>query len=110
MASATNVRLLRQQEKRGDIIHRISVWQFTIDIPSVATNSIDVSTAALPGVDPAKDFVLGVRHTDDISHAVIHEFHVGAVDTLHILTHNNTAGPVDPAEMEVQVIIGRMLI
>ena len=108
MATATNVRVLRSEETGGQVFYRVRVYQFSLDIGSVATNSIDVSTATLPGVDPTKDFVLGVQHTDDIAHAVIHEFHIGGVDTMHILTHNNSGGPVDPAPMVVRVIVARL--
>ena len=108
MATATDVRLLRQEEAHNQVFYRIRVFQFQLDIGSVATNSIDISTASLPGVDPALDFVIGVQHTDDIAHAIIHEFHIGGVDVLHILTHNNSGGPVDPAPMTVRVIIARL--
>lgn len=108
MAVATNVRILRQEETHNQVFYRVRVYQFNLDIGSVATNSIDVSTATLPGLNPATDFVLGVQHTDDVAHAVIHEFHIGAVDTMHILTHNNSGGPVDPAPMTVRVIVARL--
>lgn len=108
MATATNVRLLRQEETHGQVFYRVRVYQFTLDVGSVPNNGIDVSTATIPGLEVAKDFVLGVQHTDDISHAVIHEFHIGAPDTLHILTHNNSGGPIDPPTMVVRIIIARL--
>ena len=108
MATATNIRILRQEETHGQVFYRVRIYQFSLDVGSVPNNGIDVSTAALPGLDPTKDFVLGVQHTDDINHAVIHEFHVGGVDLLHILTHNNSGGPIDPAPMTVRIIIARL--
>lgn len=108
MATATNVRLLRQEEANGQVFYRVRVYQFTLDVGSVPNNGIDVSTATIAGLDPTKDFVLGVQHTEDISHAVIHEFHIGAVDTVHILTHNNSGGPIDPPTMIVRLIVARL--
>jgi hypothetical protein len=109
MAAATNIRALRRQEFEDGIYVRITIYQFTLDIPSISGNSFDESTAAIPGLQVSKDIVLGWTHNaEPTAHDIVQEMHVGAADTLHIYSHNSSGSPVDPASVVYRVVIARL--
>lgn len=110
MATATNVRLIRQEEKHGELVQRLRVYTFTLDVGTIGPSSTDTSTATLPGVKFAEDFVLGVKHGSDYDHGLLHELHIGGDDTLHIMTHNTTGGNIDPPSDTWTVIIAKLRI
>ena len=110
MAAATNISILRRQEYKEDFFTRLQVVQFTLDIPSVAGNSYAEDTAAVPGLAVGKDVVLGWTHGSEPIHDLMQEIHVGAPDTLHILSHNSSGSPINPGVTIYRVVVGRLAI
>jgi len=108
MATATNIRLLRRQEFEEGVYIRIQVYQFTLNTASVGGNSYQEDTATIPGLLVGKDLVLGWAHASEPIHDLMQELHVGAADTLHILSHNSSGSPIDPGETIYRVVIARL--
>jgi hypothetical protein len=110
MATATNITVLRRQEFEAGIFVRHTLYQFTLDVPSISGNSFDESTATIAGLLVGKDIVLGFTHTAEPVHDILHELHVGAANTLHILSHNSSGSPIDPGSQVYRVLIGRLYV
>jgi hypothetical protein len=110
MAAATNIRVLRRVESKGEMFTRQTLYQFTLDTPNIAANATVVDTAAIEGLLVGKDIVLGWTHNAEPSHDVLQEIHVGAANELHILSHNTSGAGVDPASAVYRVLIGRLNI
>jgi len=108
MAAATDIRALRRQEFDDGVFVRITIYQFTLDVPSVAGNSYSEDTAAIPGLLVGKDIVLGWGHGSEPIHDLMQELHVGAPDTLHILSHNSSGSPINPGSTIYRVVIARL--
>lgn len=110
MAAATNISVLKRQEYKEDFFTRLQLIQFTLDVPSVAGNSYSEDTATVPGLVVGKDVVLGWTHGSEPIHDLMQEIHVGAPDTLHILSHNSSGSPINPGVTIYRVVVGRLAI
>lgn len=108
MATGTAVTIRENTYQFRGIFEYVWVVRFTLDTPSVSGNSSNEDTVSVPGLRRATDVIIGFTHTVEPSTDISHEVHVGADDTLHILSHNSSGAPIDPASTNYVVVIGRV--
>lgn len=85
------------------------IWtiEASVDFASTSGNASDHGVVAVPGLDPLYDLILGwsraVPYPDDTSFDVAHI----ATDAVHVIYHNDSGAPYDPAASLYHFIIGR---
>jgi len=111
MGTATSISTLVSQRTsfQGVFEH---VWEvkFSVDLGNIATNAVDQTVVAVPGLDPERDIVLGWTHYHTGTHAeeLVESIHTWT-DELHLVTHNITGGTVNPPAATFRVVMGRLV-
>jgi hypothetical protein len=105
MTAATNVVISNGRQQFQGVFSEVKVVKFTLDTASINANSTAEDTVAVPGVEFG-DVILGWGVDAEPSHDLMMCVHA-ATDALHILTHNNSGGSVNPASADWTVVVGR---
>jgi hypothetical protein len=106
MAAATNVDIRNGRQQFQGVFDEVRVIRFTLDTASINSNTTAEDTVAVPGLRFG-DVVLGYGYSEE-QHDILHEVHA-ATNELHILSHNNSGGAVNPGPRNWTVVVGRVV-
>jgi hypothetical protein len=110
MASPTGLTIKQANASFRGIFDDIFVVRFTIDQSSIGTGAMITDTILVPGVKQATDVVIGLTHnTPEATHEVLHHARVDADGEIHLISHNLSAGPIDPASHQFTCVVARVL-
>lgn len=107
MAAGTNVAVRCGRQQFQGLFEDVMVLEFTLDTGSINSNTTAEDTVSAPGLSFSSCIVLGWAYGTEPSHDLLHEVHA-ATNALHILTHNNSGGAVNPASSRWQVVIAKL--
>jgi len=85
------------------------VWtvEATIDFASTSGNSTDVATVSVPGIDPLTDILLGYSRATSYADGADFDIAHIATDSIHVIYHNDSGSPVNPASSLYHFVVGR---
>lgn len=110
MATATGIVIGdRGRQQFQGVFERVWVVRFTVNVGQLASNAVDATDIAVPGLDPQRDVVLGWTHDHEGAHGheYIESFHAWD-DEIHLVVHNVSGGNFDPPSVDYTVVIGRL--
>lgn len=110
MGTATGVAVeINERSQFQGIFDTVRMVEFTVDVGSIGTNSIDATIVSVPGLTAMMDIVLGWTHTHDTphNHELLESIHAWD-DELHLVVHNTSGGPIDPPSTTYRVIVGHL--
>jgi hypothetical protein len=108
MAAATAVTSRRGNDQFRGLFTDTWDVSCTLDSGSVSTGATDTDTVTVPGV-ALGDMVIGMSIT--VSEAgLVRRAYVSAANTVTIVTYNPTAGSVNLASTNLQLIVARPVV
>ena len=108
MAVGTSIAIKQGEQQFRGVFSYVWVVTFTLDTPSVSGNSSNQDTIVVPGLRLATDVVIGATNTSGPLSTMNQDIHVGADNELHVVSHNASGNPIDPASAVFRVIVARV--